>query len=261
MKHGLPIALLVALAAPLPLTAAAQTQAGATPDYSLSANLGFASTYRYRGIDQTNGNPALQGGVDLSTARGYYAGAWGSNVNWLSDAGGGTISNSLEIDLYGGYRRQMGDFGYDAGLLAYYYPGTYPAGMTKPHTAEVYLAGSWKMLTLKYSHAITDIFGVPDSRGAGYLDAGASMELAGGYTLKGHIGYQLIPASAANERSKSDCSYADWSLGVSKEFSGLNVGLSYIDTDAKGGAGECYRNAFNKNLGRQTLVLSVGKTF
>ena len=261
MNSVLPLALLVAMIAPVPLAVNAQTQSAAAPDYTPSGSLSLVSSYRYRGIDQSNGNPALQGGVDLSTARGYYAGAWGSNVNWLADAGGGEISNSLEIDLYGGYRRQLGDFGYDAGLLAYYYPGTYPAGFNKPHTAEVHLAGSWKMLTLKYSHSLTDVFGVPASRGAGYLDAGAAMDLAGGYTLKGHVGYQLVPASPANARSKSDCSYADWSLGVAKEFAGLNVGLSYLDTDAKGGAGQCYLNAFNKNLGRQTLVLSVGKTF
>ena len=261
MRDGLPLALMVALAASLPLTVSAQAQPAAAPDYTLSANLSLVSSYRFRGIDQTNGNPALQGGVDLTTARGYYAGAWGSNVNWLADAGGGEISNSLEIDVYGGYRRQLGDFGYDAGLLAYYYPGTYPAGFNKPHTAEVYLAGSWKMLSLKYSHALTDIFGAPDSKGAGYLDAGATMDLAGGYALKFHAGYQLVPESLANARSKSDCSYSDWSLGVAKEFAGLNVGLTYLDTNAKGGAGQCYLNAFNKNLGRQTLVLSVGKTF
>ena len=30
---------------------------------------------------------------------------------------------------------------------------------------------------------------------------------------------------------------------------------------AKGDKGECYRNAYNKDLGRGTVVLTVGKTF
>ena len=261
MKRALVLAALSALVAWMPLSAMAQTQPVVASDHSFSANLSGVSEYRYRAIGQTNTRPALQGGIDYAHRRGYYAGIWASNVSWLSDAGGGSVSNSLEIDVTGGFRRQMGDFGYDAGLLHYYYPGTYPAGFTKPHTTELFLAGSWKMFTLKYSHAVTDIFGFPDSKGAGYLDASATMEVGDGYALRGHAGYQLIPESLASGRAKSDCSYTDWSLGVSKELYGVNVGLTYVDTHAKGGAGACYRNAFNKNLGRQTLVLSVGKTF
>lgn len=261
MRHALALAAVLALTAWMPLSAVAQTSPAAASDHSFSGNLSGVSEYHYRGIAQTNGKPALQGGFDYAHSRGYYAGVWATNVNWLSDAGGGAVSNSLEVDLVGGYRRQMGDSSYDAGLLYYYYPGTYPAGFTKPHTGELYLAGTWKMATLKYSHALTDIFGFPDSKGAGYLDAAATMELDGGYALKGHAGYQLIPESIANGRAKSDCSYTDWSIGVSKAFQGVNVGLTYVDSNAKGGAGGCYRNAFNKDLGRQTLVLSVGTTF
>lgn len=242
--------------------AAAQSDA-AQPQQAFTGNIGLASEYRYRGIAQTDGKPALQGGFDYAHTSGLYLGTWASNVSWLSDAGGG-ISNSLEWDLYGGFKRSAGDFAYEAGLLYYAYPGRYPPGFNSPDSLELYLAGSWKTLTLKYSHALTDLFGFVDSKGAGYLDLAGSFDLGGGIALLAHVGHQRIPAGAVGGlrvRSASDCSYTDWKLGVSTQAVGLNWALAYVDTDARGGAGQCYRNAFGRDLGKAALVLSVGKTF
>lgn len=174
--------------------AAAQSDA-AQPQQAFTGNIGLASEYRYRGIAQTDGKPALQGGFDYAHTSGLYLGTWASNVSWLSDAGGG-ISNSLEWDLYGGFKRSAGDFAYEAGLLYYAYPGRYPPGFNSPDSLELYLAGSWKTLTLKYSHALTDLFGFVDSKGAGYLDLAGSFDLGGGIALLAHVGHQRIPAGA-----------------------------------------------------------------
>ena len=114
-------------------------------------------------------------------------------------------------------------------------------------------------MTLKYSHALTDLFGFIDSKGAGYLDLTGTYDLGNGFGLVGHYGYQMIPST--NGRARSDCSYGDWKIGVTTEVVGMTVGLSYIGTDAKGDAGQCYRNAFNRDLGKGNVVLSVGKTF
>src|SRR5690606_9417650 len=169
-----------------------------------------------------------------------------------------------EMDLYGGYKGSAGGIGYDVGLLRYYYPGTYPVGFTSPHTTEIYVAGTWNGVTLKYSHAVTNLFGFDDSKGAGYLDLSGGFDLGSGFGLVAHVGYQRIPSGnvgGVQVRAKSDCSYADWKLGVTKEVAGLDAGLAYIDTNAKGDLGECYRNAYNLDLGKGTLVLSVSKSF
>ena len=50
-------------------------------------------------------------------------------------------------------------------------------------------------------------------------------------------------------------------VGATKEMSGLTWGAAYYGTDAKGSAGQCYRNAFNRDLGKGTVVLSVAKTW
>ena len=62
-----------------------------------SANVGFTTDYIFRGISQTSGNPAVQGGIDYAHASGLYAGVWGSNVSWISDFNAG-VSSSPELD-------------------------------------------------------------------------------------------------------------------------------------------------------------------
>jgi len=259
MKKLIAAAGLAALVSSLPTLAIAQDKKAEASPHTFTGNLGFVSEYRYRGISQTNNKPALQGGFDYAHASGVYVGTWASNVSWLSDGGGGTVSNSLEWDLYGGYKGTAGDLGYDVGLLYYWYPGSYPSGFNSPNTLEAYVAGTWKMFTLKYSHSLTDLFGFVDSKGSGYIDLTGNFDIGSGFTLVAHYGHQSIPSTTG--RSRSDCSYNDWKVGVTKDLAGLTWGLSYIDTDSKGGVGQCYRNAFNRDLGKGNVVLSVSKTF
>ncbi len=260
----LAVASVLAAALAVPGVAAAQDKKEAKSPHTFTGNFTFASEYRYRGIAQTNSKPAVQGGFDYAHDSGIYAGTWASNVSWLSDGGGGAVSNSLEWDFYGGYKFNVGDFALDVGGLYYWYPGTYPSGFESPNTFELYAAGTWSFLTVKYSHALTNLFGFVDSKGAGYLDVTGTFELGAGLNLVAHVGHQSVPAGTVNGvqvRSKTDCSYTDYKVGVTTEQVGLTWGLSYIGTNAKGENAQCYRNAFNKDLGRGTVVLTVGKTF
>jgi len=241
-----------------PLAAQAADVAGAT--HSLSANLTLASEYLYRGISQTNGRPALQGGFDYSHASGLYAGVWGSNVSWLADATAG-VSAPLELDVYGGYKGQFGGaFSHDIGVLTYNYPGSYPAGHVDADTTEVYGALGWQWLSLKYSHVVSShVFGFTSSsggktRGSGYLDLSASHDLGNGWGINAHAGHQRIKGNAA-------ASYSDYRLGLTKDVGFGNLGLHYSSTTAKGEVGEPYRNALGRDLGQERLVLSFSKTF
>jgi uncharacterized protein (TIGR02001 family) len=246
---------LLAASVILPTMAHAEDAAPA-PEHTFTSNVTLASEYIYRGIGQTNRKPAVQGGVDYAHSSGFYVGTWGSNVSWLSDMSetGNKISNSFEWDFYGGFKNTVGDFGYDVGLLQYYYPGTYPTGFNSPNTLEGYVAGSWTFLTLKYSHSFTDLFGASDSKNSGYLDLTATYEVMPGLNVVGHAGRQKV-------HGHSEASYTDYKLGVTKDFSGTVVGLSYIATTAAGDAGEFYRNAFGKDLGKDRVQLTVTRTF
>ena len=56
-------------------------EAAPTPEHTLTGNVGLFSSYRFRGIDQTFGKPALQGGFDYTHSSGVYVGNWNSNVS------------------------------------------------------------------------------------------------------------------------------------------------------------------------------------
>ena len=83
-------------------------------EVELSANVALTSNYVWRGMTQTQNSPAIQGGFDLGY-NGFYAGVWGSNVDF-----GGIAS--AEIDLYAGYAGEISGFSYDIGYCQYTYP-------------------------------------------------------------------------------------------------------------------------------------------
>ena len=85
------------------------------PSYSaVSANVAFSSDYIWRGMTQSDG-PAMSGGFDYASDGGFYAGIWGSNVNFNDGAGS-------ELDYYFGYSNEMGALGFDISYVAFDYP-------------------------------------------------------------------------------------------------------------------------------------------
>lgn len=83
---------------------------------SLSYNVELTNNYVWRGVSQTGDEAALQGGVDYKKGI-FYAGAWGSNVDFGPDTA------NTELDLYLGVTPTVGDFAFDFGVIYYTYPG------------------------------------------------------------------------------------------------------------------------------------------
>lgn len=195
----------------------------------VSGSLTVTSDYLFRGISQTSEEPALQGGVEFAHDSGFYAGAWGSSISWLSDADP-DVSSQVELDGYLGYRGDFGDSGlsYDVGALYYWYPGDYPAGFGDPDTAELYFGLGFGMFTAKYSYAVTDLFGLPDSDGSGALDLGASWEFIPSWTLGAAVGKQWVSGYDGAD-------YAYWKVGVGKSFdNGFSIAAAFNDNDLIG---------------------------
>lgn len=210
----------------------------------LAFNAGAVTDYRYRGISQTRVAPALQGGVDY-TSGGLYLGAWASTIKWISDAGGGA---DLELDLYGGYKGELAkDVTYDVGLLTYQYPGHDLA--VSPNTTEIYGALSYGVVTVKYSHSVSNLFGFADSKSSGYLDVTATLDIGDGWTLAPHIGHQRIP-------NNGSFAYWDYSLTLGKTFGGIAVSASLVGTDTS-----AYIGVKGKDLGRTGLLLGAKFNF
>jgi uncharacterized protein (TIGR02001 family) len=269
------VAVSLAAASALPNLAAGQAAAPASAapsDHTFTANAGLFSQYRFRGIMQTYGNPALQGGVDYSHSSGLYAGNWNSNIN----EGAGFPGGNLEMDFYGGWKKTWGDWGIDIGAIYYYYPGTHSSSSRafsptnnksgkvasgNVHNFEGYIGGSWKFISLKYSHAFSDYFSAPNTNGSRYLDLSANYDLGDGWGINGHVGTLYF-----KNMSKGD--YTDWKLGLTKDIGGWVFGAAYVDTNAKGSCSKgefyCFLNSSGsggKNAGKATAVVSVTKTF
>jgi uncharacterized protein (TIGR02001 family) len=232
--------------------------------HTISANVGLYSQYIFRGLTQTNADPALQGGFDYEHASGFYAGTWGSNISWLSDDQVYT-SSSLELDFYGGYQGDIGKtgFGYDVGLLYYAYPGTVPAGVAKADTLEAYGALTWKWITAKYSQSLGNkTFGVEDSRGTWYLDLSAEIPLTDKLNLTLHWGKQKFKGTSGGVSNNSVASFEDYMIGIDyslpKDFT---VGLFFTGTDMSSAQKAFYTNGENRFLGKDALTVFVQKTF
>jgi len=238
--------------------------------HTVTSNVSLVSDYLYRGISQTGQKPAIQGGFDYAHSRGFYAGVWGSSISWISDtytatAGASGANNAgVELDTYLGFKSSFAtDFTYDVGYLRYNYPGTYAPGATKADTDEIYGLVGYKWITAKYSYSLGDTFGVADARGTDYIDLSATYPLGDtGITLGAHVGKQKYKGSSAAYVAAGgpSASYTDYKLRVTKDFSGYVLVLAYSNTNANGGAGQFY-NVLGKDLGRDTLVLSLSRSF
>ena len=233
--------------------------------HTLTGNIGIYSQYIFRGLAQTDGDPALQGGFDYSHASGFYAGTWMSNVSWLRDFGVYNGGGSLEMDFYGGYKGTFGgDFGYDIGLLQYYYPGSVIPGGTKADTLELYGALSWKWLSAKYSHSLDNkTFGVPNSRGTYYIDLSANFPVTDKLTLSAHYGVQKFDGSTpAGVSNDSFASYDDYKLGISYALpQSFTLGAYYTDTSMDATQEAFYTTLGGRYVGKDAFTVFLSKSF
>ena len=177
-----------------------------TAHAEVTANVALTSDYVWRGISQNQEDPALQGGFDYAHDSGFYAGVWGSNVNF-----GGA---STELDLYAGWSTELENgVGFDVGIIEYTYHGSSVAAGND--FTEYYAGASYAGFGFIYS------FG--DEFGDQY-------ELNYGYDLEG---FSLAAAYGNYDVADDGNDYDYYSVGVSGEAGGLGLDLSYYDTDIK----------------------------
>jgi uncharacterized protein (TIGR02001 family) len=255
------------------------------PPYTLTGNIGIFSQYIFRGLTQTDRQPALQGGFDFAHSSGFYAGTWLSNISWLKEgastplftAGQYANGGSVEWDIYGGYKANFGssDFTYDVGLLYYYYPGNVVPGCTygtnacpKGDTLEAYVAFGWKFITLKYSHSVLNhTFGVPNSRNTNYIDLSADVPIGDtGLTANLHVGRQTYKGSNGLITDNDGFySYSDWKAGLSyalpKDFTVGAYASGTGGANVLGYGGVSQGGPYPHALGKTTGTVFIKKTF
>ena len=206
----------------LATTAAAQAE--------ISGNVTMASDYVFRGISQTSNQIAIQGGFDYEHESGLYIGTWASNVD--SEFFNTGTDPQTEVDGYVGYSGDVGNgFGYDVGYLRYQYPGASSAGTNEYHVTGSYSTGSFGDFSLTANYSPSLNFAASDES-AWYWNAGYDTTLPWyeiGFSAS--LGYSTGDAFDKNDGDGFNDSYTDWSIGVSKSVFGVDLGLTYTDTN------------------------------
>lgn len=196
--------------------ASVATTGVAAAEGSVSANVALTSNYMFRGITQSDGDPAIQGGFDYTNGM-FYAGVWSSSVD---DFG---VSASSEIDIYGGITPTLGPVNFDIGVIGYYYPGAsddIDFGELKV-AASINPTEAWAVGVTSY---MSDDYAASGSDSL-YLELGSSYEFSDAFAVSGAFGNQDIDAGG---------DYDTWNLGATWGFHGFGLDLRYHDTDIAG---------------------------
>lgn len=187
----------------------------------ISANVALTSDYVWRGVSQNQQDPALQGGFDYGHDAGFYAGVWGSNVNF------GKASTGLE--LYAGWEKELeSGLSIDVGVIQFTYHGSSSA--SNNNFKEAYLAASFKGFSAKYS--------VGDE-----------------YEDHYQLGYQKNFEQFGVNLTYGDYDkYSYYKVGLSKEMADLEFALDFWATDSDA------KRSFGSDAGSR-VVLSISKEF
>ncbi len=246
-KKGLILAAMMALSPAATLAA------------EVSGNVTLTSDYRFRGISQSDTDPALQGGFDVAFDSGFYLGVWGSNVDF------GT-SPDLELDFYGGYGGSITeDLGFDVGYIYYDYPGSDGVDFTlngneKEDYEEIYASLSYKDATLGVAYS--DDYWLSSGEFY-YIYGDYSFALPEGFGLDLHYGYNSFDVASGDSNlkdaekaflSNNADSYADYSITLTKTLAGLDLALAWVDTDLD------KDELFDTNWAESTVVFSISKS-
>ncbi len=187
----------------------------------LSGSISFTNNYIFRGISQTNNNPALQAGVNYDFAvLGLYAYAWGSNVDFKTAQ---EKKVATEIDASIGSKNSITDnLSYDVALQRY----NYPSGHSEDYV-EAYGNLTYYFLTALVAYSANEF---------NSHTSGTYYNLSAEYTIPCHIihtpdvsigagigHFTLQPAAGK--------SYNDFSLQISKMIKPITFALQWTDTN------------------------------
>lgn len=180
----------------------------------LSANIGVASNYMWRGTTQTLDDPAVSGGVDYSMDNGLSVGTWASNV----DFGGG--KPNYEWDLYGSYGGEIGSFGYEVNGIYY----AYPDANGDADFAEVGVSASMDMFSLGLQYTVWgEVDNGPFDSGDIYYYASLELPLPQDFGIGATVG--------AYDFDEGE-DYYHWTVSLSKDVGDFgSFSLNYDQND------------------------------
>jgi uncharacterized protein (TIGR02001 family) len=215
----------------IPAVVPAANPAPMPPPVSVSAMLTASTDYIFRGVSQTDQNPAVFAEIDLAS-HGFYLGGRTENVKFAGIR--------QEYDGWGGYILPIGPLKLDVGFLRYGY--TNAVHDTDTVEGKAALSGNLGKLQAHVAAYVTgNYFGT--HHGGEYYEVGATYPLLPKLSLVGVFGHQNVD---------HDFHYDTWNLGLSYALrKGILISARYVDSnDTAAGS-----------LGRARAVGSFAITF
>jgi uncharacterized protein (TIGR02001 family) len=192
-----------------------------------TANAGLSSTvtatndYDFRGITQTDEDPALQASIDFATEGGWYVGAWASNVDFPG------YNGSIELDGYTGFTGKLGETSsWDAGVIYYSYPNSSKTSTESKIAGFPEIYGSMTFGMFKGKVSYSNDFGGSDED-AFNIDGGVNVPLPANFSFVAHVGY----SAGDGVKAAAGAEYLDYSAGAGLTLGNFALVLKYVDTD------------------------------
>lgn len=176
----------------------------------------LTTDYMYRGVSLSDGNPALQLGLDFESGTGVFAGLWASTADIES---GADNHRDREVDYYAGYGRALGRWGLDATVIRYTYPAA--RGFDYDFSEYAVTASRGDRWWLEFAWA---------PRFLGHDLAARHWELSTRWPLRWGLsagaGLAYFDLSAGG-----DAGYWHWQAGLTRSFDRVSLDLRYYDAD------------------------------
>lgn len=211
-------------------------------EFTFTGNVAVVTDYRFRGLSQTSGDPAIQGSLNINHKSGFYVGMWSSNISFdRTFPALDPVYGHQELDVYAGWTGSLGGgVTADVGVLMYVYPGGHvgKANFVEPYASiSTTLGPVTGKLGVAYapSQASLDFNadGNNDDNVYAYVDLSASIPDTP-ISLSAHAGY-TSGALSPNFATGKTLDYKggwDYNIGASANITkNLSLGVQYIGVD------------------------------
>lgn len=227
------------------------------PVWDLAFGVTGTSDYLFRGISQTNNNPAIQGYAELQLFDWVYFNVWASNQSWIQNFQDDSNS-SLEVDFSGGLRHTWGAFTADLGAVYYTYPGgsdstgysSTDANYWEIYFKPTYVVAPWLTVGANL-YWTSDMYATGTDATA--LSGTVKVPLPAfgpggdfGWYLSGEYGYQWLSSNTFTYETTyvsglstvtvetGISGYSWWNVGVGFTYKAATLDLRYSGTDLNG---------------------------
>ncbi|MBN2128478.1 MAG: hypothetical protein JW741_03245 [Sedimentisphaerales bacterium] len=215
---------------------------------AITFNLDGTSDYVFRGVSQTDNDPTIQGGADLTYGI-IYLGAWASGLDFGDDPALSGTEAQIEIDWYGGikptWQSPFGPMNLDFGVIYYTYPGANDFAGDLNYV-ELKAGYSWSVLHPSLTTGTTVFYSpnyTADTGTVWTIETFAAWTLPKVHvftpTLNGLIGWQKGDANDGYfwNVNGTDDEYYYWNAGLVLAVDNITFDFRYWDTNVGGDAG------------------------